>query len=205
MVCWIYEGTIEAIAVQSRIKFVPTYLCGSLLNNAVMGVIIWEDWRAVYSWTGYVAVFILLLLGVYLMSDLEFFKSGEEEMKEVLSEEYQRMSVRVSAVFRKRSAVFRRSGETFRKSNKNYLTKEDMEEIIEAGAEGASSRLRADNMKEIVSGVEGELGSSRASVPLGGATDKDIETSNYNEREAEKDDSTDTEVEVGSAEVVFEC
>jgi hypothetical protein len=73
----IYEGAIEPTAVQSRIKFVPTYACGSLLNNApVLGVLlVWEDWRAIYYWwTGYVAVCILLLLGVYLMNDLEFYR-----------------------------------------------------------------------------------------------------------------------------------
>jgi hypothetical protein len=36
--------------------------------NAATGIIIWEDWKVIGSWTGYSAIFVLLLLGVYLLS-----------------------------------------------------------------------------------------------------------------------------------------
>lgn len=52
--CWLFENYIEATAVLSRIKFVPIFFSGSLFMNAVTGVIIWEDWRVVNSWVGYV-------------------------------------------------------------------------------------------------------------------------------------------------------
>jgi len=42
--------------------------------NALSGVIIWEDWRVVHSWTGYGSVFVLLLLGVYLLAAVDIFE-----------------------------------------------------------------------------------------------------------------------------------
>jgi hypothetical protein len=42
--------------------------------NAATGIIIWEDWKVVGSWTGYASVFVLLLLGVYLLSTVDVFE-----------------------------------------------------------------------------------------------------------------------------------
>jgi hypothetical protein len=42
--------------------------------NGATGIIIWEDWKVVNSWTGYMCIFLLLLLGVYLLSEVDFFE-----------------------------------------------------------------------------------------------------------------------------------
>lgn len=60
-----------AIVVQStevaQSKFVPLNATCLMLLNAVTGVIIWEDWRVIESWAGYVCVFLLLALASYLL------------------------------------------------------------------------------------------------------------------------------------------
>jgi len=60
-----------AIVVQStevvQSKFVPLNATCLMLLNAVTGIIIWEDWRVIESWTGYVCVFLLLALASYLL------------------------------------------------------------------------------------------------------------------------------------------
>jgi len=60
-----------AIVVQStavkQSKFVPINASCIMITNALTGIIIWEDWRVVQSWLGYVAVFILMILGNFLL------------------------------------------------------------------------------------------------------------------------------------------
>lgn len=60
-----------AIVVQStavkQSKFVPINASCIMIVNALTGIIIWEDWRVVQSWLGYVAVFILMILGNFLL------------------------------------------------------------------------------------------------------------------------------------------
>ena len=60
-----------AIVVQStevvQSKFVPLNTTCVMLVNGITGVIIWEDWRVVVSWTGYMCVFLLLALASYLL------------------------------------------------------------------------------------------------------------------------------------------
>lgn len=60
-----------AIVVQStevvQSKFVPLNATCLMLLNAVTGIIIWEDWRVIESWVGYVCVFLLLALASYLL------------------------------------------------------------------------------------------------------------------------------------------
>jgi len=41
--------------------------------NALTGIIIWEDWKVVQSWTGYGCIFFLLFNGVYLLTTVDFF------------------------------------------------------------------------------------------------------------------------------------
>ncbi|KAL7548573.1 hypothetical protein ACHAWF_018867 [Thalassiosira exigua] len=60
-----------AIVIQSttvtQSKFVPLNATCIILVNAITGVIIWEDWRVISSWTGYICVFLLLALGCELL------------------------------------------------------------------------------------------------------------------------------------------
>jgi hypothetical protein len=60
-----------AIVVQStevvQSKFVPINATCLMLLNAVTGIIIWEDWRVIASWVGYVCVFLLLALASFLL------------------------------------------------------------------------------------------------------------------------------------------
>lgn len=60
-----------AICVQStevvQTKFVPLNATTLMLVNGITGIIIWEDWRVVESWVGYVCVFMLLGLASYLL------------------------------------------------------------------------------------------------------------------------------------------
>lgn len=60
-----------AIVVQSttvtQSKFVPLNATLVILVNAITGVIIWQDWRVISSWTGYICVFLLLALGCDLL------------------------------------------------------------------------------------------------------------------------------------------
>ena len=55
-----------------------------LFFNAVSGIVIWEDWRVIMSWLGYVCTFLLMLLGVYLMSTLELFIFTKKEQTDVM-------------------------------------------------------------------------------------------------------------------------
>jgi 4-amino-4-deoxy-L-arabinose transferase-like glycosyltransferase len=60
-----------AIVVQSttvtQSKFVPLNATAIILINAITGVIIWEDWKVIGSWAGWVCVFLLLTLGCDLL------------------------------------------------------------------------------------------------------------------------------------------
>jgi len=60
-----------AIVVQSfaveQARFVPLNAIVIILMNSITGIIIWEDWRVVQSWLGYMCVFTLLGLGCDLL------------------------------------------------------------------------------------------------------------------------------------------
>mmetsp|Transcript_25236 Transcript_25236/g.38850 ORF Transcript_25236/g.38850 Transcript_25236/m.38850 type:complete len:529 (+) Transcript_25236:64-1650(+) len=47
--------------------FVPLNATCIILVNAITGIIVWEDWRVVASWLGYVTVFVQLVIGNYLL------------------------------------------------------------------------------------------------------------------------------------------
>jgi hypothetical protein len=69
----IISGAVYAIAIiiqstaVTQSIFVPLNTSVTLFLNAITGIIIWEDWRVVNSWLGYVCAFILLVLGIYLL------------------------------------------------------------------------------------------------------------------------------------------
>lgn len=60
-----------AIVVQSttvtQSKFVPLNATSIILTNAITGICIWQDWKVISSWVGYICVFLLLALGCDLL------------------------------------------------------------------------------------------------------------------------------------------
>lgn len=72
-----------AVIVQSRVveqaTFVPLNAITVVIANAVTGIIIWEDWRVVQSWYGYLCVFVLLGLGCDLLLSVPLLNSENPE------------------------------------------------------------------------------------------------------------------------------
>lgn len=69
----VYATILQATTV-SQGKFVPLSVGTKIAVNAITGIILWEDWRVVASWVGYVCVFLYLLLGNYLLcEDVDLF------------------------------------------------------------------------------------------------------------------------------------
>lgn len=77
MTGWAIAGIIQTYAIvlqATRVKqsvFVPLNTTTTQLLNAVIGIIIWEDYRAITSWGGYAVVTVQLTLGIYLVSSLD--------------------------------------------------------------------------------------------------------------------------------------
>jgi len=57
---------IQSTAVEQAV-FVPLNTVISLFVNAMTGIIVWEDYLVVGSWTGYVCVYLLFILGICLL------------------------------------------------------------------------------------------------------------------------------------------
>mmetsp|Transcript_19767 Transcript_19767/g.55863 ORF Transcript_19767/g.55863 Transcript_19767/m.55863 type:complete len:470 (+) Transcript_19767:137-1546(+) len=72
-----------AIVVQSttvdQARFVPLNATTIILVNAFTGIIIWEDWRVVSSWYGYMCVFVLLGLGCDLLLSVPLLNADNPE------------------------------------------------------------------------------------------------------------------------------
>lgn len=70
---------VQSTAVQQKI-FVPMNAATIVFVNAITGIIVWEDWRVVNSWVGYVCVFLLLALGCgLLLGDLALLNEAQPE------------------------------------------------------------------------------------------------------------------------------
>lgn len=69
---------VQSFAVEQS-KFVPLNATLIILVNAITGIIIWEDWRVVQSWYGYVCVFVLLGLGCDLLLSVPLLSSENPE------------------------------------------------------------------------------------------------------------------------------
>lgn len=61
-----YALIVQSTAV-TQAKFVPLNALALIIVNALTGMIVWEDWRNVGNWVGYVWVFEQLVLGNYLL------------------------------------------------------------------------------------------------------------------------------------------
>ena len=82
IVYWSYENFLEAKYVRSLARFTPQVQFGAILLNAITGCIIWEEYRVIRSWIGYVTSISLLGMGVYLLSDLDFFKAQAQDQQD---------------------------------------------------------------------------------------------------------------------------
>ncbi len=61
-------------------SFVPASACGIQFVNAITGLIIWQDWKVVQSWSGYSLVMLQIVLGVYLIaSEDKFINSADTD------------------------------------------------------------------------------------------------------------------------------
>jgi hypothetical protein len=70
---------VQSTAVKQNV-FVPMNATLIVFLNAATGIIIWEDWRVVQSWIGYVCVFFLLALGCgLLLGDLGLLQETAPE------------------------------------------------------------------------------------------------------------------------------
>ena len=83
MLIWTRQCIVEARIVKTRTRYVPTYLCSTLIFNAVAGLLIWEDWRSVVP-LPYACVLFQMMLGVYLMSDLNHFEVVSKQTRSAL-------------------------------------------------------------------------------------------------------------------------
>ncbi|KAG7367004.1 hypothetical protein IV203_029674 [Nitzschia inconspicua] len=69
---------VQSFAVEQSI-FVPLNATTIIIVNALTGVIIWEEWRCVQSWLGYMCVFVLLGLGCDLLLSVPLLNSENPE------------------------------------------------------------------------------------------------------------------------------
>lgn len=90
----IYSGAVMtgAIVVQStavsQATYVPMNATTIILANALTGIVLWEDWRVMQSWLGYICVFCFLILGNYLLLgdvEIEIFGPSEEKFERAFS------------------------------------------------------------------------------------------------------------------------
>jgi len=80
LICGFVLGTsvvLQATKTEQKL-FVPIISCATQMVNAVTGLILWEDWRVVQSWAGYAAMIVQIIVGVYLISSLDFFENTAE-------------------------------------------------------------------------------------------------------------------------------
>ena len=73
-----YAIVVQSFAVEQAI-FVPLNATFIIIVNALTGVIIWEDWRVVKSWHGYMCVFVLLGLGCDLLLSVPLLNADNPE------------------------------------------------------------------------------------------------------------------------------
>jgi len=65
-----YACILQSTTVNQN-TFVPASTAANIAANALTGIIVWRDLATVQSGVGYVCTFILMILGIYLLSDLD--------------------------------------------------------------------------------------------------------------------------------------
>ena len=67
-------NTYSSIAAAKKInqgEFIPFASCCSLLLNAATGLVLWEDGESITMWVTYGGIYVLVILGVYLLSSAD--------------------------------------------------------------------------------------------------------------------------------------
>lgn len=73
-----YAIVVQSFAVEQA-RFVPLNATTIIIVNALTGIIIWEDWRVVSSWYGYICIFVLLGLGCDLLLSVPLLTAENPE------------------------------------------------------------------------------------------------------------------------------
>lgn len=71
---------VQSTTVPQKI-FVPMNAATAIFVNAITGMLVWRDYQVIQSWTGYVGVFLLLVLGCnLLLGDLQLLGETSPEL-----------------------------------------------------------------------------------------------------------------------------
>jgi len=54
--------------------FVPTYYCLQLLMNLALGLFLWQDYKVIDHWIGYICVYVLVMMGSYNVAKFDLFE-----------------------------------------------------------------------------------------------------------------------------------
>ncbi len=54
--------------------FTPLCSVALIIVNMVTGILIWEDWKVIDTWTGYLCACTIMCLGVYLLAEIDLFE-----------------------------------------------------------------------------------------------------------------------------------
>jgi hypothetical protein len=73
-----YAIVVQSYAVEQA-RFVPLNATTIIIVNALTGIILWEDWRVVASWYGYICIFVLLGLGCDLLLSVPMLNAENPE------------------------------------------------------------------------------------------------------------------------------
>lgn len=73
-----YGIVVQSFNVEQA-TFVPLNASTIIIVNALTGIIIWEDWKVVTSWYGYLCIFVLLGLGCDLLLSVPLLTSENPE------------------------------------------------------------------------------------------------------------------------------
>ena len=73
-----YGIVVQSFNVEQA-TFVPLNASTIIIVNALTGIIIWEDWKVVTSWYGYLCIFILLGLGCDLLLSVPLLTAENPE------------------------------------------------------------------------------------------------------------------------------
>lgn len=140
-----YGIVVQSYAVEQA-RFVPLNATTIIIVNALTGIIIWQDWRVVSSWYGYLCIFVLLGLGCDLLLSVPLLNSDNPEYG---------TSKRASMIIKPGSKAFNKHLQYLEPYTPNYDSiserKRQMNSYSAPPANGTRSRSRVDAWKDLVS------------------------------------------------------
>ena len=105
-----YAIVVQSFTVEQS-SFVPLNATTIIIVNALTGIIIWEDWRVVSSWYGYICIFFLLGLGCDLLLSVPLLNaenpafSASKRASLIIPQTVKRISARGSALTSTRTTL----------------------------------------------------------------------------------------------------